>query len=448
MIVTKKCLSRRTTLRGLGVALALPLLDGMVPALTATNRTAAKPVRRFSGVFVPMGANMALWTPKTEGPLELSPTLQPLAPFRDRMVVLSGLGLTAAEPLDEGGGAHSRCQAAFLTSARAKKTDGPGFRVGMSVDQVAANEIGQATPLASLELALDIMEGVGGCNFGYTCAYLSTISWRTPTTPVPMENNPRAVFERLFGASDTTDARARMARSQKSKSILDAVNQDLARLQRGLGARDLTKLAEYFDAVRDVERRIQNAEKGSEGLPVVARPFGIPESFEEHSRMMFDLQALAFQADLTRVATFMYSYEQNGRAYPEVGVAEPHHPLSHHQNDPEKLLRLGKVNAFHSKMFAYLLERLESTSDGEGSLLDHTMLHYGSGMSNPDPHDWLDLPTLVVGGQEAGIRGGRHVRYPADTPLSNLHLTLLDKLGVHVERFADSTGQLKLLSEI
>ncbi len=448
MIITKRYLSRRTVLRGVGAAIGLPLLDAMVPAATAMAKTAAKPVRRLGAVYVPMGFNMPLWTPKTEGALELSPILQPLAAFRDRMVVVSGLDLEEARPRDEAGGSHSRSQAAWLTSARAKKTDGPGFRVGTSMDQIAAQQIGQETALSSLELALDVVEGVGGCNFGYTCAYLSTIAWRTASTPLPMETNPRAVFERLFGASDSTDPRARLLRLQTNRSILDAVSHDITRLQKGIGTRDLAKVTEYLDAVRDVERRVQNAEQSGRELPTVVKPMGIPASFEEHGKVMFDLLALAYQADLTRIGTFMYSYEQNFRTYPELGISEPHHPLSHHQDDPEKLARIAKINVFFMQMFSHLVEKLASTPDGDGTLLDHTILHVGSGMSNSNLHLPLDLPALVVGGQEAQIKGGRHLRYPAGTPLANLHLTLLDRMGVRVDRFADSTGKLTLLSEV
>ena len=452
MIATKKYLSRRTVLRGLGATIALPLLDGMVPAFAAIRNTAANPVRRLGAIYVPMGMDMAHWTPSADGrEFELTPILQPLAPYRDRLLVLTGLDSNEAGPRpQDSGGPHTRVQAAWLTGVRAKKTQGADFELGTSMDQIAAREFAKQTQFASLELALESVDVVvGACDFGYTCAYTSTLAWRSPTTPLPMMINPRVVFERLFGDSGSTDPRVRRARMQKDASILDSVKQEVAGLQRKLGPRDQVKVNEYLEAILDIERRIQIAEKqSSRELPLIEQPMGIPASFEEHSKLMFDMLTLAYQTDLTRVATFMMSRELSARTYPEIGLPEPHHPMSHHQNNPEKLAKLAKLNTFHAQMFAYFVEKLRSTPDGDGSLLDHTLLLYGSGMSDPNLHKNLDLPTLVVAAPSVGVKAGRHVTYPKGTPLANLHLSLLDKMGVRVDRLGDSTGQLNLLSGV
>jgi hypothetical protein len=451
MFISKTHLPRRTFLRGLGATIALPLVDAMIPALSALAQTAARPVRRLGVVYVPNGMNIWRWRPATDGTqFELTPLLEPLAPFRDRLLVLSGLSNTTADAIPgEGGGDHSRGQAAFLTGVHAKKTQGPDFQAGISMDQIAAQALGNETQLASLELALESNDLVGGCELGLSCAYTGTLSWRGPTSPVPVEVDPRAVFERLFGPSDTTDPQARLERLQAERSILDSVTSDLQRLQRRLGASDRTKVGDYLDAVRDIERRIQKAEEQSgRELPIVAQPAGVPPVFEEHARLMFDLMALSFQTDLTRVCTFMIGREQSTRTYPEIGVPEPHHPVSHHQQRPEYLEKLAKINAFHLKIFAGFLDTLRSTRDGDGTLLDSMMLLYGSGLSNPDDHNHHDLPILLVGGGSGQLRGGRHVKYPLDTPLANLHMTLLDKMGVPVERLGDSTGKIELLSGV
>jgi hypothetical protein len=450
-IVTKKALPRRTFLRGLGVSVALPLLDGMVPAFAALRTTAGRPVKRLGAVYVPNGVEMRLWTPKTEGAgFELSSILEPLAPFRDQTFVLSGLADKPAVPAPgEGIGDHARASATWLTGVRVKKTEGPDIRAGVSMDQLAAQHLGQETQLASLELALDSVEVLGACDAGYSCAYANTIAWRTATTPLPMENNPRAVFERLFGASDSTDPATRLARLQQDRSILDFVTAEVATLKRALGTPDQGKLTEYLDAVRDVERRIQTAERQStRELPVVEQPMGIPDTFDAHAKLMYDLLALAYQCDLTRVATFMIGKEVSGRAYPEIGVPDGHHACSHHQNDPVKLAKLAKINQYHIQHFAYFLEKLRTTPDGDGSLLDHSIFIYGSGISDGNIHFHLDLPMLVVGGGAGTLRGGRHVRYANDTPISNLHVAVLDKLGVPLDQFGDSTGKLDYLSEI
>ena len=447
MIAMKKALPRRTVLRGLGATIALPLLDGMVPAFAALRTTAAQPVRRFAALYVGMGMDMAGWTPSDEGALTLSPILAPLAPFRDRLLVVSGLDNKEGEVKD--GGPHPAAQTSWLTGARAKRTEGPDLRAGISLDQIVAQEFGQETQLTSLELAIESVGLLGSCSQGYSCAYNNTIAWRTATTPLPMENNPRAVFERLFGASDSTDAASRLADLEQDRSILDSVTEKVGHLQRRLGPNDGTKLTQYLDAIRDVERRIQKAEEqAAKGLPVVEAPVGIPTNYDEHAKLLLDLLLIAYQADLTRVFTFLLAREASVRAYPEIGISEPHHPLSHHGNNPEKLAGLRKLNIFHISMLAYLLENLQSMPDGDGTMLDHTMLLYGSGLSNPSQHIPLDVPVLVVGGQTARIAGRRHITCAKGTPLANLQLTLLDRMGCPMERFGDSTGELHLVSAV
>jgi len=448
--ITKRSLSRRTVLRGLGATIALPLLDGMVPALTAAAKTAAKPIPRLGCIYVPNGMEMRMWTPKTEGAgYALSPILEPLKPFYDQSVVMSGLADRVAVPQPgEGIGDHARASSTWLTGVHVKKTEGPDIRAGVSMDQIAAQFLGKETQLASLELALDSVEVLGACDAGYSCAYANTISWRTATTPLPMENDPRAVFERLFGANNSTDAATRLARIKQEKTILDVVTQEIGSLSRSLGSNDRQRLSEYLEAVRDVERRIQTAEaQHDRELPVLDQPQGIPDSFEKHIQLMYDLMALAYQADLTRVSTFMISREVSSRSYPQIGVPDGHHACSHHQNDPVKLEKLAKINSYHVKQFAYFLEKLRNTPDGDGSLLDHSLFVYGSGISDGNIHFHLDLPMLLVGG--AGqIKGGRHLRYKNDTPISNLYVSVLDKLGVRTEQFGDSTGKLEYLTDI
>ena len=451
MFISQKHISRRTVLRGLGASLALPLLDGMVPAYAALRKTAANPVRRLGAFYVPNGMEMRAWTPAGDGPgFELSPILRPLEPFRSRVNVLSGLADKVAVPRPgEGIGDHARASATFLTGVHVKKTEGLDIRAGVSMDQIAARALGAETQLASLELGVDSVETLGACDAGYSCAYTNTIAWRTATTPLPMENDPRAVFERLFGSTDSTDAAARLARIRQDRSVLDYVSDRATSLERTLGPGDRTKLEQYFDAVRDVERRIGMAAAQSDReIPRFDQPVGIPDTFEAHSRLMFDLLVLAYQTDLTRVGTFMLSREVSGRAYPEIGVPDSHHGCSHHQNDPAKLEKLAKINTFHMQQFAYFLGKLQSTPDGDGTLLDHSMLIYGSGISDGNIHFHMDLPVVMVGGGGGTLKGGRHLRYASDTPLTNLYVSVLGKLGVPVEQFGDSTGKLEYLSEI
>jgi hypothetical protein len=395
--------------------------------------------------------NMLDWRPATEGAgFVLPKILSPLAPFRDQILVLTGMMNREADATaGEGVGDHSRAQATFLTGVRAKKTEGADIRAGVSMDQIAAREFGKVTELSSLELALEASDLVGGCEDGYSCAYSGTLAWSTPTTPLPMEAEPRAVFERLFGASGSTDRQARLQRIHNDRSILDVVTDQLQRLQSRLGPSDQVRITQFFDAVRDVERRIQRAEEQSErgDLPAAQRPGGIPNSFEEYAKLMLDLMVLAYQCDLTRVSTFLVGREKDGRSYPEIGVPDPHHPVSHHQNRPELLEKLTKINVFHMQIFAHFLENLRSTPDGDGSLLDHVMILHGGGISNSDTHSHHDLPVMLVGGGAGQIKGGRHVRV-GEKPLANLHLTLLDKLGIPVDRLGDSTGQIELVSGV
>jgi hypothetical protein len=451
MFIAKLALPRRTFLRGVGATLALPLLDSMVPAFTPVLKSAARPVSRLGIIYVPMGAVMSNWTPVADGPgFEMTRILEPLTRFRSRLLVLTGLdNEPAVARLGEPAGGHGRIGGAFLTGVHAKPTEGADFEAGVSIDQIAARHLGEHTQLSSLELGLEVSGLAGACDVGYSCAYVNTLCWRTPTSPLPMENNPRAVFERLFGDSDTTDASARRARIGRDRSILDSVAETVSDLQASLGGRDRAKLTEYLDAIRDVERRIQKAEaQSARELPTVERPTGaVAASFEEYAKVMFDLQVLAYQSDLTRVMTFMIGKELSSRTYPEIGVPDQHHPLSHHQNDPAKLERLTKINTFHASLLAYYLDRLQSIQDGEGSLLDHVLLMYGSGMSNSNLHLPHKLPILVAGGRDY-VAGGRHLRFKDGTPLANLYLTLLNKVGVPVERVGDSTGTFAELSEV
>ena len=448
MIVTKKALPRRTLLRGLGATLALPLLDSMVPAFAAAGID-VPPVKRLGVVYVPNGMTMKEWTPETEGAgFALTPVLSPLEPYRDRILVLSGLNSTPPPEQSSAAGVHARASTRFLTDVPPKRSDTSDVEAGVSVDQLVAKEFGRETQLASLELAIEGRDLAGSCDIGFSCAYTNTISWRGARTPLPMENDPRVVFERMFGSSGSTDRAARLAQIAADRSILDSVTDRIADLRRQIGSRDSEKLAEYLEAVRDIERRIQRAEEQSgQKLPLVQQPGGIPAGFEEHVKLMFDLQVLAYQTDLTRVITFMLGRELSGRTFPELGVVESHHATSHHQNDKGKLANLLKIKVFHSTLFAYYVEKLRSTPDGDGSLLDHIVIVYGAGMADSNLHAPANLPILLVGGGIGREPGGRHLTFPSGTPLANLHLTLLDRMGVPtVERIGDSTGRLEHLS--
>ena len=438
MIITKKTIPRRMMLRGIGASLALPLLDGMVPAAVPLGKTAAKPVRRLGVIYVPNGMMMDHWTPSAEGTgFDFPSILKPLEPFRDSLQVLSGMRGQDAE------GPHARASTRFLTGVVSRRDAGSSLRAGISMDQIAGRVLRDRTQLASLELGLDGRDFAGSCDEGFSCAYTNTISWANETTPLPMEINPRVVFERLFGDGGSTDPDIRRARLAKDASLLDSVTERASDLSRELGPNDRTKLNQYLEAVRDIERRIQMAEEQSDReLPVVDQPAGIPNTFGEHAKLMFDLLALAYETDLTRVATFMMGREITGRTYPEIGVPDAHHPISHHQKDPIKLEKLRKINRYHVELFAAFLKRLGSTPDGDSTLLDNSMIVYGAGMSDSNSHGSYNLPILLAGG--AAGSGGRHVRYSEDTPLANLHLTLLDKLGIPVEALGDATGPLAL----
>ena len=439
MIITKKALPRRAILRGMGATLALPLLDAMIPAMTALAATPAVPVRRLGFVYVPMGSYLARWTPSQVGVItELSPTLHSLTPFLDQLTVVSHLeNKNAYSP-----GNHATANSGFLSAAKAKMTEGSDYELGTTVDQIAAQQMGKDSRLPSLELAMDQLTTVGNCDNGFACVYQNNLSWSSPTTPLPAEAHPRVVFERLFGDGGSNGER--LAELKRNASLLDWVSGDIARLQKKLGPGDRSKVSNYLDTVREVERRIQKAEAqtADSHLPDLDRPVGVPASYSDHAKLMFDLQALALQADVTRVITFQLARETSTRTYPEVGVPDPHHPLSHHSNNPEKMEKLAKINAYHVSLFAYFLNKLKSTPDGDGNLLDHSLFLYGSGMGNPDVHDHIDLPIVVAGGAGGRVKGARHVRYAEPTPLANLHLTLLDRAGVRLDSFADSNGKV------
>jgi hypothetical protein len=433
--VTRRALGRRTFLRGAGAALALPLLDAMVPAFAATPT----PRRRLGFVYVPNGVIMDQWTPATVGAdFELKTILQPLAPFRDSLVVVSNLERA------EVNSNHAVSSACWLTGTPPKRTDGPDFRAGTSIDQVVARQIGGDTIFPSLEVATEDFTGLQGtCDPGYSCAYMNTLSWAAPTSPLPMEINPRVVFERLFGRGATPEAR--LARMRTDRSILDFVVEDLGELEAGLGARDRGRLEEYLGHVREIERRIERAEAQASTQPdVPAEPVGVPESYEEHVALLFDLLALAYQTDLSRVFTFMLAREVSQRTYPDLGVTEPHHAVSHHGNRAEAIAAHTKVNTFHMQLFARFVERLASTPDGDGSLLDHSLIVYGAGMSDGNGHTGGPLPLAMVGGGAGRVRGNRHIAAPARTPTANLLLALSHKFDVAQETFGVSTGTIDL----
>jgi len=437
MIISRKALPRRTFLRGVGATLALPLLDAMVPAATAMAASPAAPVKRLGFVFMPMGCDITRWTPPGKEKLDqLSPILSSLEPVKKHVSVLTNLELRNAYP-----GTHATSNAAFLS---AESSD---YYLGTTVDQIAAKQLGRETQLPSLEMAMDMMQTVGQCDNGYACVYQNNLSWSSPTTPLPAEAHPRLVFEQLFGEGGSRGDR--QAALKRRASLLDFVKDDMTRLSRSLGPADRAKVDQYLEAVRDVERRIQKAERdvADNEMPDLDRPVGVPASYAEHARLMFDLQVLALRGDVTRVITFQLARETSNRTYPEIGVPDPHHPLSHHGNDPAKIARMAKINAFHVSLFAEFLGKLAATKEGNGTLLDHSLYLYGSGMGNPNVHDHTNLPVIVAGGAAGGMKGGRHVRFDKLTPLANLHLTLLDKVGVKLDKFGDSNGRLDELFE-
>ena len=444
MMVMKKALPRRAFLRGMGVTIALPLLDAMTPAFSPNS----KPIVRLGFVYVPNGIIMNKWRPQGEGAdFEFAPTMKPLEPFRQQLMVFSGLSQVQGRALGDGAGDHARAGATWLTGVHPKKSE-INLRAGISADQVAAQALSQYTQFGSLELGIESNQLAGNCDSGYSCAYTNTISWRSATTPLPVENNPRAIFERMFGDGESTDAAARLALLESQRSILDYVTGSLNRLSGKLGSHDRARLNDYADAIRDIERRIQKAEQQSSTmkLPVMERPAAIPDEFEDHVKLVMDLQVLAYQSDLTRVVTLMMAREGSNRPYRSIGISDGHHNITHHQNDAEKIAKVTKINEVHVRLFAYLLEQLKATPDGGGNLLDHSLILYGSSISDGNLHTHHDLPIVLAGGGGNQIKGNRHVVYPKDTPLNNLLLGMLEKAGVQTEKLGDSTGKLDCLA--
>ena len=451
MIITNKALPRRTFLRGLGTTLALPLLDSMIPAFAV--RAAAKTPVRLGYVYTPNGIigcsdkspKPFMWTPRTVGAnFEFSPTMKALEPYREHVNVFSGLAQVTGRALGDGPGDHARATATFLTGVHPYKTGGANFKLGVSADQIAARELGKFTQLSSLELGLEPQPLAGNCDSGYTCAYMS-MSWRGETTPMPAELNPRAVFERLFGDGESTDPAARRARLEEQKSVLDYVSGSLSRLRGGVGAADKRKLDEYLEAVRDIERRIERAEEQNvlTQLPHMERPSAVPDHYEEYSKLMIDLMVIAWQTDMTRVASFMMGRDGSNRPYREIGISDGHHSISHHQNDMERVEKLIKIDELHTAVFAYMLKRLQDTQDGDGTLLDHSLVLFGSSLSESNIHTHDDLPIGLAGTANGQVKGNRHLQYPKETPLNNLLLNMFDVAAVpDVEGFGDSTGRL------
>lgn len=450
MIITGKQLPRRMFLRGAGAAIALPLLDAMKPAL-ASAATPVKPPVRLAFTYIPNGVTMKDWKPATTGAgFEFSRILKPLEPFRDDLVVLSGLDHHNANALGDGGGDHARAGAAFLTGVHPRKTAGADIQAGISADQIAARQVGKTTRIASLELGCEDSRTVGACDSGYSCAYTNSISWRGPQTPMPPETNPRIVFERLFGDDDFgADPRIKARRLAQRRSILDLVNDRTRKLVREVGPSDRRKLDEYLTGIRELEQRIALAEKDQNGFrPDMEKPGGVPASFADYVKLMFDLQVLAFQADVTRVSTLLFGREASVRTYGEIGVSDPHHPLSHHRNLPENVEKLTKINTYHAGLFAYFLQRLKSVKEGDGTLLDHSMIVYGGAICDGNSHSHEDLPVLLAGRGDGRMRAGRHIACEKGTPMTNLYLSLLDRMQVPVEKLGDSTGQLRTLTDL
>ena len=441
MFIPRSSIPRRSFLRGLGATLALPLLDAMTPAFAGTT----KAISRLGFMYIPNGVNLAQWTPTGSGTdFELSPTLSALQPFRDHVTVLSGLAHHCADRMNDGSGDHSRAAGAFLSGCHAKRTEGADLYLGITADQIAARTLGKDNLLPSLELKLDDSDLDPLCDEGYTCAYMNTFSWSSATTPLPMENNPRLVFQRLFGEGDS--AKERLSQTREDRSILDSVTGSMKRLQSTLGPADRQKMDQYFNSIREVELRLQRIEAHNSESPTLGaggtRPLGIPDNFEDHIHLMFDLQVLAFQADITRVTTLMIGREEGGRSYPQAGVPEGHHSISHHDNNPEKLAKLAKIDAYHVKQMAIFLGKLKQTPDGDVSLLDNSTILFGGGISNGNMHNHEHLPVVLGGGGAGQLKGGRHIVYKQDTPMSNLLRSVLDKAGVHTQTLGDATGML------
>ena len=444
MFITKMSLPRRTFLHGIGTTLALPLLDAMVPAASALANTVAKPVQRLGFVYIPNGAVMSHWRPTGDGVLsELSPSLNPLTPFKDQVIVPIGLSQKQAEALGDGNGEHSRAGTVWLSGVHPKETEGADVRNGTTADQIAAQHIGGDTPLTSLELAMEQTYLIGNCDNGYSCVYTNSISWRTPTTPNPHETNPRIVFQRMFGNGGTPAER--LAQMREDRSILDWVTTDIAALQKKLGPSDRSSVSEYLDSVREIERRIQVAEQqqGESTLELPDRPIGVPESYDDHAKLMFDLLALAFKADITRVFVFTLGKEQTNRSYPDLGVDTAHHAVSHHQHDPIKFEQGHKINQYHIGLTAHLLDKLKATPDGDGNLLDHSLVLHGGGISDANEHSHIDLPLVLIGGA-GGVKGGRVLRHSKDTPMNNLLVAMLERIGVRTEKFGDANDDRPL----
>jgi hypothetical protein len=453
MFVTRKHLPRRTFLRGLGTAIALPCLDAMMPAFAApaSSLTDTKSASRLAFVYIPNGAVMDHWTPKSTGAgYEFTSILKPLEAYREDMFVLTGLADHNGNALGDGGGDHARAAASFLTGVHPKKTAGSDIHVGISVDQVVAQKMAGVTRLPSLELGCDDTRIVGSCDTGYSCAYTNSISWRGPSSPMPPETNPRLVFERLFGTEDfSLDAATRLRRAEYRKSILDMARERTGKLMGDLGPSDRHKVDEYLYAIREIERRIATAETDNRKIvPSIDKPSGVPIAFAEYMKLMYDLQVIAFQADLTRVTTTMIGREGSVRVYPEIGVADPHHPLSHHRNNPESLAKLAKINTLHTELFSYFIGKMKSTQDGDGSLLDHSMIVYGGGISDSNRHIHENLPVLLFGRGNGALKPGRHIDFGKEVPVTNLYLTLMDRMGVAPETVGDSNGKVEHLSEI
>lgn len=450
MIAIGKHLPRRTFVKGMGVAIGLPILDAMTPAFARASRGASAPVR-LAFVYVPNGIVMKDWRPKVVGKgFEFTRILKPLESLRDELFVLSGLDEQNGNALGDGPGDHARAGAAFLTGVHCKKTEGADIHNAVSADQIAAQELASKTRFPSIELGCEDSRTVGNCDSGYSCAYTNSISWRGQATPMPPELNPRMVFERLFGTADfSLDAETRARRSQYRKSILDFVRDDTQQLAGRLGSPDRRKLDEYLSAVREIERRIQTAEKDNHPMsPAIEKPAGIPITLPDYAKLMYDLQVVAFQADLTRVTTLMLGREGSMRVYPEIGIPDPHHPLTHHRDNPDWIEKVTQINCLHAELFAYFLKKLKATPDGDGSLLDHSMIVYGSGLSDGNRHSHEDLPVLLAGRGDGSLKPGRHIVYPSGTPITNLYLALLDRIGVRPEKIGDSTGKVEHLADV